>query len=347
MATTFVSSTFFFKTTKGFDKVTLILGISDGEQQEKFDQKLWNLQDRLLPKKKIEWWNSLDKDTREAIRKQKIKVRYGKIDVAVHSKIYLLQGKAGTRVVVGSANLTSRAFGNKTQFEELLIFDNSPLYETYKDRFNQLMQNTEDFINELSNQLPKEKTVMINTNDPEIIMKLVEDEISKMVCFSVAIISEEQLEQLRELPSAKEKEEEEAKQLLHLICFLTRKRHNKPEYELISQKKFKEKIPAVKTTLCKSNEQSTLKDNRIILLFDHRNCTLKRGDCLGEADLREKKQEYLATLQTFSAPVRLDLIKDRLMLINEFVESYSKFTIFKDPEISKRVMECILYAFSS
>lgn len=50
------------------------------------------------------------------------------------------------RVVIGSANFTKTAFQNKNQFEELLIYDDSPLFDQYLERFQELENVTIDYI---------------------------------------------------------------------------------------------------------------------------------------------------------------------------------------------------------
>ena len=57
---------------------------------------------------------------------------------AIHSRFYLLSDDTGaqTRVILGSINLTAASFDeHHNQLEEVLVFDNSPLYANFMQRF--------------------------------------------------------------------------------------------------------------------------------------------------------------------------------------------------------------------
>ena len=67
----------------------------------------------------------------------------------VHSKIYLMKSKDGhTGVALGSANLTENALTNrgKTQYEELAVYDDSPLYDIYMGRFAAIESGCFDYV---------------------------------------------------------------------------------------------------------------------------------------------------------------------------------------------------------
>ena len=58
--------------------------------------------------------------------------------LAIHSRFYLLSDDTGaqTRVILGSINLTAASFDeHHNQLEEVLVFDNSPLYANFMQRF--------------------------------------------------------------------------------------------------------------------------------------------------------------------------------------------------------------------
>ncbi|MBI4333317.1 MAG: phospholipase D family protein [Chloroflexi bacterium] len=55
-------------------------------------------------------------------------------DAIAHSKIYLLEGREKKRVVVGSANLSERAFSGK-QAETLLVFDDERAWRHYEHEY--------------------------------------------------------------------------------------------------------------------------------------------------------------------------------------------------------------------
>src|SRR5690606_19824843 len=121
-AVSFVASPkFFFKMTKDFEDIQLILGIEDGHVAGSF---ITGLQALLAIDERINLFQSLPEEVQERIRAERYQVRYSKKNDPIHSKIYLLDGKDETRVMLGSANFTEQAFSQRKQYEELLVFDN-------------------------------------------------------------------------------------------------------------------------------------------------------------------------------------------------------------------------------
>ncbi|MBD8522741.1 phospholipase D family protein [Lysinibacillus fusiformis] len=90
----------------------------------------------------------MPEEVQERIRAERYQVRYSKKNDPIHSKVYLLDGKDDKRVMIGSANFTEQAFSHRKQYEELLVFDNSPLFELYEQRFNEIYEETVDFVPE-------------------------------------------------------------------------------------------------------------------------------------------------------------------------------------------------------
>lgn len=60
----------------------------------------------------------------------------------------MLDGKDDKRVIIGSANFTEQAFSQRKQYEELLVFDNSPILDIYHQRFHDIYDETVDFVPE-------------------------------------------------------------------------------------------------------------------------------------------------------------------------------------------------------
>nr|WP_295974228.1 phospholipase D family protein [uncultured Bacillus sp.] len=98
--------------------------------------------------KRIELFQSLPEDIQELLKQERYQIRYSKKYNPIHSKLYLMDGLKDTRVMVGSANFTDTAFSQRKQFEELLVFDNSPLFDIYSQRFQDIYRHTVDYIPE-------------------------------------------------------------------------------------------------------------------------------------------------------------------------------------------------------
>lgn len=168
-AVTYVSSPrFFFRVTDGFKHVMLVLGIPDGNVAKQFDF--------LNPTAPLTFWNDLSDSQRGRVRDGSIEVRYALKGHAIHSKIYLLSGPAGRRVLMGSANLTQHAIQG-AQFEEVLVWDTPLACDLYEQRVQQILQETVDYI-------PAEAKRHISAIDltnvsPEVLSRVLEETLSR------------------------------------------------------------------------------------------------------------------------------------------------------------------------
>lgn len=88
-------------------------------------------------------------------------------DTKSHEKIFVLKSKEGkTRVVTGSANMSSSAFCG-LQREDIVCFEDQEAYEHYKDRFDTFQQNCADNVNQ--------KVLLALGEDPDYIRDNVEE----------------------------------------------------------------------------------------------------------------------------------------------------------------------------
>ena len=97
----------------------------------------------------------------------------------IHDKIYLLANEAteNYRVVIGSANFSSSAFNSENKnFENVRIDDSKKLYDLYLNRFNILLQQTNDYIPELCRRKYSDKKILLNVN-PETDFEVLLEEI--------------------------------------------------------------------------------------------------------------------------------------------------------------------------
>lgn len=88
-------------------------------------------------------------------------------DTKSHEKIFVLKSKEGkTRVVTGSANMSSSAFCG-LQREDIVCFEDQEAYEHYKNRFDTFQQNCADNVNQ--------KVLLALGEDPDYIRDNVEE----------------------------------------------------------------------------------------------------------------------------------------------------------------------------
>lgn len=145
-AATFVSSPqFFSKIAENYDKVQIVLGIDKEEVNEAFAKGT----SEIIMNKGIEFFKFMGAKAKDMIVDNKLDIRYAELGSIIHSKLYLLENEntGARRVIIGSANLTESAFNNNIrQYEEVMVFDNEDVYDTYYKRFEILQTAAVDYI---------------------------------------------------------------------------------------------------------------------------------------------------------------------------------------------------------
>jgi hypothetical protein len=335
-AVSFVASpNFFFSTTKNFKKITLILGIEDGSVANSFATGIAPLLDIA---ERVRFFNSLSNEVKENILTNKFSIRYPKKGNPIHSKIYLLKGESASRVIIGSANFTETAFGNKKQYEEILVFDDSPLCEVYESRFNDIYNQTVDYIPEMIKKQPETEKVWIA--DPEILKDILIDDLTRQKV--IVQFSEEEMEEIKLSPDKLEIEKEDATQFKQIVEVITKKDKKSNSFTLLPIASLKQKSVAIKSILTRTSKKSEEIDQRFQLVYNNGNnmlLTTNHG-----VENRDGESELIP----FSKPITdIDILKENLTLINRFVDAYELFTARTDMKNQSRIFEIILYAFMS
>lgn len=331
-AVTYVSSpAFFFSVAERFDVVRLIMGIEDREKLEPFGDclKHW-----LEPGKQVELWNSISEAAREKIVNGDIVVRFPRPGSPVHSKLYLLKGPGGTRVAVGSANFTRAAFCEGSQYEELLVFDDSPLFDVYMERFRELEGVTQDWVSDELKRPERGLTVVVA--DPELLSRIALSGLGKVAGL---VVTGEQMAAIRERPALAEKERASEESYVKLFEVVTEKPRKGSGYRVVEPARIeKKKLNAFRVAVSGTQKGSLEKDNRVGLYYRDSDALLLRQDTAGGRP---------DVLVPFSGPVPLEAVKRNLLALNEFVGSYELCTHQRDPGTCARVFEVLLYAFVS
>jgi len=332
-AVSYVSSPrFFSKTVKDFKKVQFVLGIPDSTILNDFASRI---QDFFDIKKRIEFWNELNTKTKEKINSDifqiKFAIPFGKFAVSVHSKIYLLKNSQNlnTRVIIGSANLTENAFIKKGQFEEIIIFDNSSIYELYFERFNLIFSKTVDYVPELVKK--KDKTKIIHTTDAETLKEAFLNVVE--TARPSLLITEPELEQMKKAGYELIYEKDKIDRTNEILQVILQKKNDC--YVVQSREKLIQKSVPIKTAICKTNKTSEDIDNRIHIQY------IDNEDFLYSSPKEEKE------LQPFSEQINKEELIHSLSTINEFIEAYKLFTFNPDLRNQSKVFEIILFAFMS
>ncbi len=157
-----------------FKSVDLVIGIQDVDVQvrglkalENETKNLIESQKAIIKKKQIHFFENLSRENQENIVEEKWKLRVP-ISSTIHSKFYLLKNDSETRLIFGSANLSFQAFSNKrNQFENIVIFDNSPLFSQFEEYFNEITLTCTDFITKAIRKKAKSKIKVLDENNDE------------------------------------------------------------------------------------------------------------------------------------------------------------------------------------
>lgn len=329
-AITFVSSPKFFfdfVLKHKFQKIRLIIGIEDNDINDKF-----NL---INPEPQFEFFKSLPDEAIDKIKRDEIQIRYSKLGITTHSKLFILKNKHKVRVAFGSANLTQKALSNKNQFEEIVAYDedyNPGLAKLIESRFEHIWSESIDYV---PDRIKNETKTAINIFSTETALDLLKENLSKLSIVGVSsqaieeLISEANLE-----TDTVEYKKEYLKNSKDIITTLTKRTKN--GVALISPKEVPKKQQLISVKITRINKRSDELDLRREIVYNETDNMLYIGN--SETD----------TFECYSRSVDEKTIAIFIKKINMFVEAYEKFTIGSKKLYSKqRVFEAILYAFSS
>lgn len=161
------SSEFINKYLTKFDNVQLVLGTNgtknDNQIYNSFsgvNQAVFDKLKNILKHKMTNLYQSLDNYAKKLLQEKDF-ILYTPLTAVIHSKFYLMNNSknGNNRIILGSANLSKRAFHPKIkQFENLLILDNNSIFNSYRDYFtNELKPNTSPYFPMELNQVTKKK----------------------------------------------------------------------------------------------------------------------------------------------------------------------------------------------
>ena len=292
------SPKFFAERVKDFESVIFILGIDNVDNLNKFSDGISSFFDT---EDRIKFFNELPDETRNLICKNKIQIRYGKSGVMIHDKIYLLSNEETEkyRVITGSANFSSSAFNSENKnFENVRIDDSKKLYDLYLQRFNYLLQQTQDYIPELCRKKFENKKILLNVDSDTEFEVLLEEIKNQKIDLT---ISESQLETLYKFQeqNLKEKNEVERKKMIIENIFVNSAGKIKPpKFEDFITKKNIFVNVAKKSK--NKNQTADLREN-LLMTSDYK----VYKNVSGQSD----------AMETYSKPVEMEKIKTTLLII--------------------------------
>lgn len=365
--------TFINKYFSDFENVELIIGIPDLEVQRRGAEAIQNLLSvtkKSAKKEQIELFENLSNKNQNNVIERKWKFRVP-LKSTIHSKFYLLEGNGCNRLILGSANLSNQAFsGQSRQFENISIFDNSELYDPYKEYFETLDSQCIDFIT--SAIVKKGKKIISKKKENEKAIPIVfsfneheglQTEIAKdyfenfKECFNE--IADEEIEkeggigdQLKSVKSSYEQIEKEnkaeeifEKYAYEVVGEMVKRRAKTKKALLIEAKDLGNKVKKVlKIQIAPKIKEETAERKRLILKENDMN---EEHSGLYIVEPKKENEELTYSTREFGRKATDEEIKESIETICHLIDNYKNFVKQYDDEYGSRVIETIFYAFTS
>ena len=354
-----------------FKSVDLVIGIQDVDVQirglkalENETKNLIESQKAIIKKKQIYFFENLSRKNQENIVDEKWKLRVP-ISSTIHSKFYLLKNDMETRLIFGSANLSFQAFSNKrNQFENIVIFDNSPLFTQFEEYFNEITLTCTDFITKAIRKKAKSKIKVLDENNDEkqeekFSVRFTQDESAKLQIdvskdvikeFNDVIVKEKDsvalpiieeiktIDEKQKIIENEKKEELEVEKFAYELSINTISRQaKKKESMVVTPETFAKKIkPKLEIKIAPKLNQATPERE---LLFSK---DTDRG--FGRSGLYIEEN---GNTKPFGQKAGKEEIKSSIESIVKLIENYRKYVIDYNDNYGSRIVEIILYAFTS
>ena len=379
-----VDEMFVNKFLTAFSVVDLVVGIREDDVQwrairgfSKLTQNAFGITQEINAQKPVEWLEALTKENQDKCLAKQIRVRKP-MDVTVHSKFYLLESEAGdeVRYVIGSANLSSQAFLSTTaQYETIFVFDNDrQVYDILKNQFDVIVDHTMDFLSETLLRAYAEKKEKIpvglkekepagefskksNKNDVSIRFTMSEKDAIKvgMSCDVYQVlesgvksgeVEEQVIQELKDVhvlqeivDEAHRQQKENADGACAVLRTFTPNKSATPK--LSTEAQVKKNLPKVllRNVIPKVHVDVT---KRTISLYSNPG---KRS--LDYTGLYQISDTDIVVEHPFGQLASEDQIRNGIQNICDWIGLYENYVEHVNPVYCSRVMESILYAFTS
>lgn len=368
-----IDSDFINKHLSHFTDMEIIVGIQDSSVQARGFESIGSLAknvvhraQKAMENEATNHFQKMNRATQENIMSGKYKFKVP-LKSTVHSKLYLLSNEAETRLIVGSANLSNQAFNHKTnQYEMLMINDNSEVFNSLELYFQAISSISIDYFNKhfITNAKNKKKKMQsLNKDDLSasvlpIVFTPQEQEgieveslrqyykdmgslLAEEKQQDVQEILEELVEPVNSINVLKKEKDREKQELIHAIE-LTKEIINVKgkDLKLSSDKVIKDKI-IKKLTVKLADKSDTAAHDRPLLvsapeLRIHNNTGLYYSN--SSENIIEKPLGQLASEED---------IKHSIQSLQKLIQNYENYVIGYNHAYGTRIIEAILYAFTS
>lgn len=381
-----LDSSFINKYLSGFENVNLIIGIPDVDVQMRGLEAFRNIIDankKMLKREQITFFESLSRENQENVLERKWEIKVP-LKFSIHCKFYLLESETEKRLIIGSANLSNQAFSEKSsQYENIVIFDNDDsIFENYNEYFEFLKEECMDFIPNLFIKKTKkikilneknatveelEKAVPINFTFSEtegLMTEVAKDFFEKFSNNFLELDKEETekeggiIEQMKSIKSHYDTREKEIEK---------EKRFEKGSYEIVNDYISSRKVSKQKNVLTKPLKFAERIKEKIKLktapkikehVSDREKMILRENDMsdtdsglylIEKVTKTDENGKEIETQETrrFGRSATDEEIKDSIENIFHLIKSYEKYVPRYDADYGSRIIEAILYSFST
>lgn len=363
-----ISSKFVNDFLKDFETSEIVIGIDNDDIKNSFNELAKNLKNRILEQidgEPIKFYEELDMKSKFNIEKGNLKI-WVSATYIIHSKFYLLWNDFGeNRIILGSANLSTRAFNREsTQFENIVIFDNSNLFDIYKKYYEENLSkvlcdyipkelkkiNAKNF-KEVKNidEIDVDELFFISNEDlgkikekaaSEIIEDL-RDKLALGVCKEKIITQIDDIASDREVLKKEKKYEDIAEDIAYeIVNEVVNKRKKEPELKSknLITKQVKQKVE--KIIVKKSETSDRFTRYGLYSKSNFRNTKVGKSGLFVKSDIDSEKLIPFGKLAS-----KEDLTK-ALKLLNSYIKGFEKYSKRYTDDYGKRVFESLLCLFT-
>src|SRR5699024_8547322 len=224
--------------------------------------------------------------------------------------IYLLKGDYTNRLMIGSVNLTQRGFGNHNQYEELMIFDDSSLYDIYAERFDFIYANTVDYIPE---KIKQQREII---TDSDTLLDVLKEESLTLK----TVVSEEQMNELKDMNQTQQQEAEDLRKKREIAELVLKKSPKNNGYLMHEPDNLEKKKNPIRNVILKQMKHITELDHRKEYVYDDKKERILRSTSKDDA------------MTTFSVHQPREKVKEQFHLLLDFLKTFEKFAVNPNSE---------------
>ncbi len=364
-----ISPSFVNEYLKDFINAQIVIGIDNEEIKSSVNNLAKNLKNNILDQiqgNPIKFYEKLNMESKYKLDRGSLELWVSTTHI-IHSKFYMMWNEKGeNRLILGSANLSKRAFDKESfQFENIVIFDNSELFDIYmryfKDNLSKVLSdyipkelkriNAKNFknVDNIKDINVDEVFILTNEDIGKIkekaavgIIDDVKEKISLGICKDNIILEMDDISSDRDIVKKERKEIENSEDIAYEIV-----------HEAINKRKNKPTIKSKQTI----NQQVKKKIERIIVKKVENESEINRDCFYSKIDLRNTKNNITglfvksdlnsSNLKPFGRKVSRDEILNSLKSLNNYMQGFENYTSDYSDEYGKRIFESILCIFTS